>query len=113
LTLKIDSIIALPVGAKYENKQGQATVTVQLSESGVLTASANCDSLTFLVDELRTEIYHLNKEKTDFTSESNETKIVEVNRVTGFQHFQIWFGRICIAILLLFYGVKLVKLKFL
>jgi hypothetical protein len=101
LTLSIDSIIALPVGARYTEKSGQATVDVRMSESGNVIASATCDSLTLLVDELRTEIYHLNSEKTDFKSELSEQKIVEVNRLTSWQSFQIWTGRICLLLLII------------
>jgi hypothetical protein len=89
----------LPVGAGYTEKQGQATVAVQMSEGGYIEASANCDSLTILVDELRTEVYHLNNEKTELKSVLSEQKIIEVNRLTGWQWFQVWTGRICLALI--------------
>jgi hypothetical protein len=101
LMLSMDSIIALPVGAGFTARQGQATLTVHKAESGMIEASANCDSLTLLVDELRTEIYHLNSEKTDYTSELSEQKIIEVNRLTSWQSFQIWTGRICLLLLII------------
>jgi hypothetical protein len=87
----------LPVDAGYIDRQGRATVTVLRTEGGI-KASADCDSLTVLVDELRTEIFHLNAEKTDFKTELVETKTVEVNRLTGWQWFQIWTGRIAMML---------------
>jgi hypothetical protein len=111
MKLSFDSLVALPVGAGYTARQGQATLTVNRAESGMIEASANCDSLTLLVDELRTEIYHLNKEKTDFTSKLSEQKIIEVNRLTGWQYFQIWTGRICLAIIVILAIRKIKTLK--
>jgi hypothetical protein len=111
LKLSIDSVIALPVGAGFTARQGQATVTVSKTEGGMIEASANCDSLTLLVDELRTEVYHLNKEKTDIKSELSEQKIIEVNRLTLWQSFQIWTGRICLAILVVLAIIKIKTFK--
>jgi hypothetical protein len=109
LTLSFDSLRALPAGAEFRATQGQATVTVLRSEGGI-TASADCDSLTLLVDELKTEIFHLNKEKMTFQSELSEQKIIEVNRLTGWQSFQIWTGRLCLALVVIITGIKLFKI---
>jgi len=111
LRISFDSIAALPTGAGYTARQGQATVTVSKTEGGMIEASANCDSLTLLVDELRTEVYHLNKEKTDIKSELREQKMIEVNRLTSWQSFQIWTGRICLAILVILAIIKIKTLK--
>lgn len=111
LTLTVDSIAALPAGAKFTASQGQATVAVQRTEGGMIEASANCDSLTLLVDELRTEIFHLNREKTEIKTELNEQKIVEVNRLTPWQAFQVWTGRICLALLVITVIYKRLKNK--
>ncbi|MDR2764744.1 MAG: hypothetical protein LBB90_06895 [Tannerella sp.] len=108
LTLSFDSLRALLVGAGWMEKNGQATVAVTRTEGGV-TASANCDSLTLLVDELKTEIFHLNAERTAFKSERNEEKMREVNRLTSWQSFQIWTGRICLALLVVGLGIKGIK----
>jgi hypothetical protein len=110
LALSIDSLRALPAGAAFRTTHGQATVTVLRSEGGVI-ASADCDSLTLLVDELRTEIFHLNEEKTAFKSELKEQKIIEINRLTLWQSFQIWTGRICLALLVIITGIKLFKIS--
>jgi hypothetical protein len=110
LTLSFDSLLRLPVGAGYTEKQGQATVAVLMTEGGMIEASANCDSLTLLVEEMKTEIFHLNKEKTELKSELNEQKIIEVNRLTGWQWFQVWTGRICLILIAGILIIKLIKI---
>jgi hypothetical protein len=104
----LDGLLQLPVGAEFRERNGQAVVAVIRTEGG-LTASATCDSLTLLVDELRTEIFHLNAEKGSFKSEESEIKTVEVNRLTGWQWFQVWTGRICLGLLMVFAVVKGLK----
>jgi hypothetical protein len=110
LTLKIDSVIALPVGAGWIEKSGRATVAVFRTDSGVV-ASADCDSLTLLVDELRTEIFHLNAEKTALKEEIKEQKIIEVNRLTGWQWFQVWAGRVCLGLIVIIFIINKLKIK--
>jgi hypothetical protein len=101
--------MALPAGAGFIERSGQATVSIVKAESGEITASATCDSLTFLVDELRTEIFHLNAEKSMFKSELNETKTIEVNRLTPWQTFLIWTGLLCLALPVIITVIKLSK----
>ncbi|MDR1454108.1 MAG: hypothetical protein LBJ01_00495 [Tannerella sp.] len=108
LAVTLDGLLQLPVGAEFRERNGQAVVAVIRTEGG-LTASATCDSLTLLVDELRTEIFHLNAEKGSFKSEESEIKTVEVNRLTGWQWFQVWTGRICLGLLMVFAVVKGLK----
>ena len=110
LTLSIDSLVALPHGAGYTARQGQASLTVNRAEDGMIEASANCDSLTLLVDELKMEVFHLNSEKSMFNETLKEEKTMEVNRLTSWQAFQIWTGRICLAALVLFTAFKLFKI---
>lgn len=64
-----------------------------------------------MVEELRTEVYHLNKEKTAFKEQLSEEKIIEVNRPTSWQAFQIWTGRICLVLLACLAGYKIIKIK--
>jgi hypothetical protein len=109
LILSLDSLFLLPAGAGYIEKSGQATVAVTRTESGVV-ASANCDSLTLLVNEFRTEIFHLNNEKTAIKAELKEQKILEVNRLTGWQSFLIWTGGICLALPVIITGIKIFKI---
>ena len=108
LALSFDNLLRLPAGAEFVQKSGQASVSVKRSEGGV-TASATCDSLTLLAEELRTEIFRLNVEKASFKSEESEVKIVEVNRLTLWQAIQIWAVRICLGLLVAFAIVKRLK----
>lgn len=109
LTLAVDSLQLLPVGAGYSEKIGRAAVAVVKAEDGTITVSATCDSLTVLVEELRTEVFHLNAEKWALKEDLKEEKTVEVNRLTSWQSFQIWTGRIGL-LLLGFIGIKKFKL---
>jgi hypothetical protein len=110
LKLHPDSLAKLPIGASFSNSEGHATATVTKEESGFLF-TADCDSLIVLVEDLRTEIYHLNKEKSAFKEQLSEEKIIEVNRLTSWQAFQIWTGRICLALLACWAGYKVIKIK--
>ena len=108
MTVSLDSLIKLPVGASFTEKNDRATATVTRIDTGY-EITAECDSLTVLVTELKTEITRLNKEKTDFKSDLKEIKTVELNRLTGFQHFQIWTGRLLGVLLLFWAGRKLLR----
>lgn len=111
LKLHPDSLLKLPVGASFSRSEGHATATVTKEESGY-SFTASCDSLTVVIEELKTEIYHLNKEKTAFKEQLNEQKIIEVNRLTSWQSFQVWMGRISLMLLVCFAGYKVIKNKF-
>jgi len=108
MTVSLDSLVKLPLGASFSRKNDRATATVTRIESGY-EITAECDSLTVLVTELKTEITRLNKEKTDFKSDLKVTETTEVNKPTGFQWFQIWVGRILGALLLFGAGWKLFR----
>jgi hypothetical protein len=109
LTLTYKDIKALPKGAKFEAKQDRATVAVYKSEGGI-TASADCDSLSFLVDELTTEIYRLNAEQTVFNEQKNEVQIIEVNRLTWWQRFLVYSGTFLWAGIVVAVGLYVRKL---
>jgi len=111
LRLHIDTLRTLPTGAEFRQSNGRATVAVGMSEGGVLTASATCDSLTVLVEDLRTEIFHLNAETMTLKEALNEDKTIEVNRPNGWQWFQIWTGRILAGLLAVWLAVKLIIKK--
>lgn len=103
-----DSLLKLPIGASFSKSKGHATATITKDVTGY-SFTANCDSLTVIIEEQRKEIYHLNKEKTDFKEQLIEEKIIEVNRLTSWQSFQMWTGRICLVLLACIAGYKVIK----
>jgi hypothetical protein len=103
LDLTIDSIVALPTGAKFSKTDGRATVTVQKTKSGI-EATASCDSLNVLVEELRTEVTRLRNEQSDYKSEVDEEITTEGNRLSWWQSLQIAIGRGALIGLLLWLG---------
>jgi hypothetical protein len=106
-----DDLAKLPAGAKYQAKDANATGSVEKKPDGTLEFTANCDSLTFLVTDLRTEIYHLNRQNDIFKQRLNTQKTIEVNRLNSWQSFQIWCGRIALGLLALFITYKQIKPK--
>jgi hypothetical protein len=105
LDLSIDELEALPPGAKYTEKDGQATVTVLRTETGY-EVSANCDSLTFLLTEKETEIYHLNRQITELSEKLQEQRVDTIREPTPFQWFQIWAFRFLLLIIILIFILK-------
>lgn len=101
-TLTPKQLEDLPVGGKYQAADGNATGTIEKKADGSLEFTANCDSLTLVVETLSKEVFHLNKEKTELKERLKEQKTEETNRLTGFQWFQVWFGRICIGYIVLY-----------
>jgi tetrahydromethanopterin S-methyltransferase subunit B len=110
LTLSFDSLKTLPEGAKFEAKKDRATVAVYKSEGGII-ASADCDSLTLLVDELTTEIYHLKTVLEEFESTEQDVTTIEVNRLTWWQRIQIALGRATLVALGFGIGWWLINIK--
>ncbi len=55
LTIPLDSLVALPPGAAYTRKDGQANLTVTYerkgSQPGKLNVKASCDSLMLVCEE--------------------------------------------------------------
>lgn len=94
MSLSIDSLLQLTTGALFRQNKDHVTAQIQSLGGGGFLFTASCDSLTFLVSDLKTEIFHLNADKTELKEHLNEQKIIEVNRPSGWQWFQIWLGRI-------------------
>ncbi|MDH6310590.1 hypothetical protein M2451_003320 [Dysgonomonas sp. PFB1-18] len=108
--LNIDPAVlaSLPKGAKFENKQGNATATATIADDGTLEITANCDSLTLLIDELTTEVYRY--------KESNKALVTKLSKketiaLSGWQNFQIWCGRILLGLFIVFIIYKKIKSK--
>ncbi|WP_165043728.1 hypothetical protein [Dysgonomonas sp. ZJ709] len=110
LSLTPADLEALPIGATYQAQDGQATATVKKTDTGY-EITANCDSLLLLVTDLYIEVNRLNKEKTELKTHLNEQKITEVNRLSGWQWFQIWCGRILLSVSAIYIGIKFIKSK--
>jgi hypothetical protein len=104
----------LPVGGKYQAVDGNATGTIEKKADGSLEFTANCDSLTLVVETLSKEVFHLNKEKTELKERLKEQKTEETNRLTGFQWFQIYGFRIYVLltiIIIIYKNIKNGKIK--
>lgn len=86
----------LPVNAGYSSSEGQATVDVRRTEDGGIEVTATCDSLA-------RQVILMEEELTRIRSETGvEEKPPEaVRQPTGWQWFQIWTGRIAVALLVL------------
>lgn len=97
-TFPTGTLKTIPVGTGFSSRSGQATVKVTRISEDSIEVTATCDSLTrqvILLSEENTRIRNELVEK----EEDPPPKIV--HEPTGWQWFQIWVGRIAVAILLL------------
>ena len=86
------------MGTGFSKRSGQATVNVNRISEDSLEVTATCDSLARQVIMLTEELTRIRNE----TSSAVETLPLEVIREpTGWQWFQIWTGRLAVAVLLL------------
>ena len=89
---------SIPVGTGFSKRSGQATVNVTRISEDSLEVIATCDSLARQVMMLTEELTRIRSE----TSEEAELLPPEViKEPTGWQWFQIWTGRLAVAVLLL------------
>ena len=96
INLTPEALQNLPVGGQYQAKDGQATGTVTRTKDG-FEFKANCDSLQFLVTDLRVEIDRLKKVESDLKTQLKETE--KVNELTRWQKIRIDIANITIGIL--------------
>lgn len=96
ISLTPEALQQLPVGGQYQAKDGQATGTVTRTKDG-FEFKANCDSLQFLVTDLRVEIDRLKKVESDLKTQLKETE--KVNELTRWQKIRIDIANITIGIL--------------
>lgn len=96
ISLTPEDLQQLPVGGQYQAKDGQATGTVTRTKDG-FEFRANCDSLQFLVTDLRVEIDRLKKVENELKTQLKETE--KVNELTRWQKFRIDLANITIGIL--------------
>lgn len=106
LNISPDDLAKLPPGAKFESKQGNATATAKVAPDGTIEITANCDSLSLLIENLEIEVYRLQKQNTALVTNNSTKKSVELS---GWQHFQIKGFWVCIAIIAIFLTYKKVK----
>ena len=86
------------MGTGFSKRSGQATVNVTRISEDSLEVIATCDSLARQVKMLTEELTRIRSE----TSEEAELLPPEViKEPTGWQWFQIWTGRLAVAVLLL------------
>ena len=86
------------MGTGFSKRSGQATVNVTRISEDSLEVTATCDSLARQVMMLTEELTRIRSE----TSEEAELLHPEViKEPTGWQWFQIWTGRLAVAVLLL------------
>jgi len=94
LNLNFKNLSDLPIGAKYTEKQGQATVSVEKTGENDFKITANCDSLTRLIVERETEIFHLQNQVRELEEATHEEKVEIINETTPVRWFWIYSGRL-------------------
>ena len=88
----------IPIGTGFSTRSGQATVNVTRVSEDSVEVSATCDSLAREVIFLREELTRIRNETGE---EVEEPPPQIVKEPTGWQWFQIWTGRIAVAVLIL------------
>jgi|GEM_PF-4595717 len=106
LNLNLADLSTLPIGAKYEDKQGQATVGIEKTGENDYKITANCDSLSMIISEKETEIYHLQKTVKELEEKESQTIEVTKYKQNDWQIVCGWFGKIFMGVL----GVGLIIL---
>lgn len=89
---------AIPVGTGFSVRSGQATVDVKRLAGDSIQVTATCDSLARQVIILTEENVRIRNEL--LTKEKKPPPVV-IKEPTGWQWFQIWIGRIAVALLIL------------
>lgn len=80
LSIPVDSVLALPTGASYSQKSGQARVnirrgTVAGDQGEVIVVEATCDSLQLVCEEYMRTIQSLKKELAAAQHDSSEQMV--------------------------------------
>lgn len=102
----MNQLAALPEGAGYSARSGQATVKVTRVSEDSIEVTATCDSLARQVISLTEELTRIRNE----TGEEVEEPPPQVAREpSGWQWFQIWAGRLVLITLSLIFIYRLFK----
>ena len=99
LTLTMDNLRSLTVGATYVAKQGQATAKVS-SSGDTITITATCDSLQYLVWKYEKELKQY-RDKQTLEVVKKETKAFSLDK----------YHLTAIAVILILILIIIVKLK--
>ncbi|MDR2002155.1 MAG: hypothetical protein LBQ74_03920 [Prevotella sp.] len=98
LNLNFKNLSDLPIGAKYTEKQGQATVSVEKTGDSDYMITATCDSLTELIIERETEIYHLQNKVRELEDITSTERVEIINETTPIRWFWIYSGYVLWAL---------------
>lgn len=112
MNLNLDDLVNLPLGASFQVSEGNATGTVTKNNDNTLEFTANCDSLTLLVESLEKEVYRFQSENLVLKDKLSEQKTEVVKEPSGWQWFQIYGFRLLLIIniaILLWQKVNLKK----
>lgn len=111
MKLKIIDIKELPLGASFRQDTGRLHQAVTKVGYEELEFVSTCDSLLFLVEQLKIEVHHLSMENTALKTDLNRTREVIKKEASGWQWFQIYIGRILSILLAIYlvlkYGFKI------
>ena len=106
MTLPMVQLAALPEGAGYSARSGQATASVTRGRGDSLIITSTCDSLARQVISLTEELTRIRNETGE---EVEEPPPQVVHEPTGWQWFQIWAGRLLLIALSLIIIYRLLK----
>lgn len=106
LNVNMLDLSSLPIGAKYEQKQGQATVTVEKTDENNYKITANCDSLSMVITERETQIYHLQAKIRELEESQAQTIEIPIYKQTDLQIVFGWFGKVFMGLI----GIGLILL---
>lgn len=122
LTLNLDTLRLLPLGASYTARQGQASLKVsrkpqaktskagginEAVEPGEIIIEANCDSLELVAMQLSKTVSVL-KKRLAREQHSSQSQLKEQKETTSFSSVQVVFKWFFIGILI---GLVLLKIK--
>ena len=122
LTLNLDTLRFLPLGASYTARQGQASLKVsrkpqaktskagginEAVEPGEIIIEANCDSLELVAMQLSKTVSVL-KKRLAREQHSSQSQLKEQKETTSFSSVQVVFKWFLIGILI---GLVLLKIK--
>ena len=88
----------IPIGTGFSARSGQAAVNVNRISGDSIEVTATCDSLAREVIILTEENIRIRNE---LLEKEEDPPPEVVHAPTGFQWFQIWIGRLAVAVLLL------------
>lgn len=92
---------SLPEGGSFTKKEGRATATIT-RRGDSYEVSANCDSLSVLVESVTRDLYRSRTESDSLRLVVKEFKTEVIKEPSGWQWFQIWGFRLMLAAVALY-----------